>query len=630
MEEEKEQTVEYKWYTHPQMRNALIAGVLIGLSYLLFRFGVIPEYLTTILYIVASIIGGFYWAKEGIEELIHCKEVDIELLMLAATIGAAVLGMWEEAALLVFIYGAAEGLESYTFAKTRASIRKLLDLAPKEARLLKDGKEVTIAAQNLKVGDIFLVRPGESIATDGVIVKGESSINEAPVTGESIPVEKSKGAKVFAATINEEGALEIQVTAAFADNTLSKMVHLVEEAQDKKSKAQAFIEKFGKRYSPVVLLVGLGLLTLPPLFGFSFAFWAQRAIVFLVAAAPCALVMSTPVAVAAGIGTAGKHGVLIKGGMFLEALGKIKAVAFDKTGTLTKGKPVVTDVIPFEGTEKKLLSLAYGVEHFSEHPLARAIVEKASSMKIYKPNAAEFKALTGNGAQARVENELILVGKKELFPHNAETQKSIADAEHLRQIGKTVIYVGTQKSIIGALAIRDEIRPEAKEMIAKLHEMGVKVAMLTGDNEITAQAIAKELGIDDVKANLKPEDKIAAINELKKEYEDVVMIGDGVNDAPALASATVGMAMGTAGTDAAIEAADVALMGDDLRNVPYAISLGKKARSISTQNIVFSLLLLAVLIPSALIGIMTVAIAVIVHEAAELLAIGNGLRVARR
>ncbi len=626
----KESIAEYKWYTHPQMRNALFAGVLIALAFILAKLHVIPSSIQIALYIGAIILGGYYWAKEGIEKLIHEKEVDIEMLMLAATVGAALLGMWEEAALLVFIYGAAEGLESYTFAKTRASIRKLLDLAPKEARLLKNGTEIIIAAEKLQVGDIFLVRPGESIATDGVIVKGESSINEAPVTGESIPVEKRKGAKVFAATINEEGALEIQVTASFADNTLSKMVHMVEEAQDKKSKAQAFIEKFGKRYSPIVLLVGLALLTLPPLFGFSFALWAQRAIVFLVAAAPCALVMSTPVAVAAGIGTAGKHGVLIKGGMFLEALGKIKAVAFDKTGTLTKGKPVVTDVIPFESNEKEVLSLAYAVEHFSEHPLARAIVEKAVRLKVKQSETTEFKALTGNGAQAKVENELIFVGKKELFPHNAETQKFIADAEHLRQSGKTVIYVGTQKGIIGGLAIRDEIRAEAKEMIDKLHEMGVKVAMLTGDNEITAQAIAKELGIDDVKANLKPEDKIAAINELKKEYQDVVMIGDGVNDAPALASATVGMAMGTAGTDAAIEAADVALMGDDLRNVPYAISLGKKARSISTQNIIFSLLLLVVLIPSALIGIMTVAIAVIVHEAAELLAIGNGLRVARR
>ena len=372
--EEKEQIADYKWHTYPQMRNALIAGLVISLTFLFSHFGFIPEYLTTILYILAGIIGGFFWAKEGIEELVHCKEVGIELLMLAAAIGAGVLGLWEEAALLVFIYGAAEGLEGYTFAKTRASIRKLLDLAPKEARILKDGKEATIPATQLQVGDIFIVRPGESLPTDGVIIKGSSSINEAPVTGESIPVEKHTGMKVFAATINQEGALEIKVTAAFADNTLSKMVHMVEEAQDKKSKAQVFIDRFGKRYSPIVLLIGLALLVLPPLFGFSFSFWAERAIVFLVAAAPCALVMSTPVAIATGIGTAGKNGVLIKGGMHLENVGKIRAVAFDKTGTLTIGKPIVTDLEAVNGDETEILQLAASVEQYSEHPLAKAVV----------------------------------------------------------------------------------------------------------------------------------------------------------------------------------------------------------------------------------------------------------------
>ena len=625
---EKESAIEYKWYTYPQMRNALIAGALIGLSYLLSHFGLIPEYLTTILYIIAGIIGGFYWAKEGIEELIHCKEVGIELLMLAAAIGAGVLGLWEETALLVFIYGAAEGLEGYTFAKTRASIRKLLDLAPKEARILKDGKEATIPATQLQVGDIFIVRPGESLPTDGLIVKGTSSINEAPVTGESIPVEKNTGMKVFAATINQEGALEIKVTAAFADNTLSKMVHMVEEAQDKKSKAQVFIDRFGKRYSPIVLLIGLALLVLPPLFGFSFSFWAERAIVFLVAAAPCALVMSTPVAIATGIGTAGKNGVLIKGGMHLENVGKIRAVAFDKTGTLTIGKPIVTDVEAVSGDTSEILKLAASVEQYSEHPLAKAVVAKAKDMDITPQKAEHFKSLIGAGAEAVVGKKLVQIGKKELFTQI--DHEFISRVEKLRDEGKTVIYVGTGNTLLGALAVRDEIRPLAKQAVEKLHSMGIKVAMLTGDNEITANAIAKEIGIDTIKANLKPEDKITAVNELKKEYEHVVMVGDGVNDAPALATATVGMAMGTAGTDAAIEAADEALMGDDITKVAYAIELGKKARNISRQNIVFSFLLLAALIPSALVGIMTITIAVAVHEVGELLAIGNGLRVAKR
>ncbi|MCL4354829.1 cation-translocating P-type ATPase [Patescibacteria group bacterium] len=627
MNEEKKRITEYKWYSYPQIRNALFAGFLTGFTIILEKLHLIPPYLQIPLFILAIVVGGYYWIKEGIEELIECRKVGIELLMLAATTASAILGMWEEAALLVFIYGAAEGLEGYTFAKARTSIRKLLDLAPKEARLIRDGKEIVIPAEKLQVGDLFLVRPGESLATDGVIIKGESTINEAPVTGESIPVYKRRGAKVFAATINGEGALEIQVTAAFTDNTLSKMVHLVEEAEEKKSKQQQFIDRFGKKYSPTVLIIGLLMLFLPPLFGQSFSFWAVRAVVFFVAAAPCALIMSTPITVATGIGTAGKHGVLIKGGVCLESLGKINAVAFDKTGTLTKGKPVVTDIFTFKGQKKDLLSYAYGVEYFSEHPLALAIVEKAINLKVKKANATEFKSLTGNGAQARIENELILVGKKELFSQNNKAEKMIARFEG-KQNGKTLIYVGTHKSIIGAIAIEDQIRSDAKEMIARLHDMGIKVAMLTGDNKLTAKAIAEELGIDDVKANLMPEDKIKAIESLKKEYGHVAMIGDGVNDAPALASATIGIAMGTAGTDAAIEAADIALMGDKLKNVPYAINLGKRARSISRQNIIFSLALLAVLIPSALIGVMTVAIAVLVHEVGELLAIGNGLRVA--
>lgn len=623
--DEKQITAEFKWYTYPQMRNALVSGSIIGTSLLLSRFSIIPEYFTTLLYIIAGIIGGFFWAREGLEELIQEKEIGIELLMLVAAVGAGVLGLWEEAALLVFIYGAAEGLEGYTFAKTRSSIRKLLDLAPKEARLLKSGKEITVSAQELKIGDIFIVRPGESLPTDGVIVKGSSSINEAPVTGESIPVEKNPGMKVFSATINQEGVLEIKVTAIFANNTLSKMVHMVEKAQDKKGKAQVFIEKFGKKYSPIVLLVGLLLLVIPSLFGASFSIWAVRAIVFLVAAAPCALVMSTPVAVATGIGTAGKNGVLVKGGMHLENLGKTRAVAFDKTGTLTLGKPVVTDIEAVKGKKVEIIQLAASVEQYSEHPLAKAVISKAKEMNVIIKKAVEFKALTGAGAVATIEKQVIQVGKQELFTE--VDQAFVSKVEKLRQDGKTVIYVGTKNTLLGAIAVRDEIRPQAKQVIEKLHKMGIKIAMLTGDNQVTAKAIGKELGIDTIKANLKPEDKIAVINELKKAHQDVVMVGDGINDAPALATATVGIAMGTAGTDAAIEAADVALMGDDISKVAYAIELGKKARNISRQNIIFSLLLLVVLIPSALIGAMTIAIAVTVHEVGELLAIGNGLRV---
>ena len=625
----KEETFEGKWYAHPPMRNALMAGLLTGVAFGLAHLGVIPSLVETGIYIVAIPLGGYHWSREGIEELLKEREIGIKILMMAATIGSAILGMWDEAAFLVFLYGAAEGLEEYTYARTRASIRKLLDLAPKEARVIRKGKEITIPAEELVVGDIFVVRPGESIPTDGIIVKGSSSINEAPVTGESIPVEKKDGMKVFAATINQEGALEIRATATYKDNTLAKMVHLVEEAQEQKSKTQLFIEKFGRRYSPLVLLSSLILLVIPPLLGLSISSWATRAVVLLVAAAPCALVMSTPVAIAAGIGIAGRSGVLIKGGIHLENLGKIKAIAFDKTGTLTKGKPVVTDVVPLNGDESKVLALAYSVERFSEHPLAQAIVEKAKEFDIEDKETTQFSALIGSGAKAKIGDETVYVGKPELFEELGLNVRTIPDIERLRGEGKTATLVGTEEKIVGIIAVRDEIRPQAKEVIDQLHRMGVKVVMLTGDNEMTARAIAKELGIDEVRADLKPEDKIKAIEELEKEYGAVAMVGDGINDAPALARATVGIAMGTAGSDAAIEAADTALMADDLTKVVYAINLGKRARGISAQNIVFSLFILAVLIPSALIGIMTVAIAIFFHEGSEILAVANGLRVAR-
>ncbi|GJM16873.1 MAG: cadmium transporter ATPase [Thermodesulfobacteriota bacterium] len=626
---EHDEAYEGKWYAYPPLRNALIAGLITGAAFLMAHpYRVIPQSIEIVIYIIAILLGGYHWGREGIEGLFEEKKIGIDILMIAATAGSAILGMWDEAAFLVFLYGTAEGIEEYTYAKTRGSIRKLLDLAPKEARILRNGDETTIRAEDLMVGDLFIVRPGESIPTDGVIEKGQSSINEAPVTGESIPVEKKEGMKVFAGTINQEGALEIKATTTFYDNTLSKMIHLVEEAQEKKGKAQLFIEKFGNRYTPIVLLVSFLLFVIPILLGWDVSKWAVRAVVLLVAAAPCALVMSTPIAIAAGIGIAGRNGVLIKGGMCLEDLGKIKAVAFDKTGTLTKGSPVVTNVIALYGDEKKLLEIAYSIERLSEHPLAQAIVEKAKSLNLKSCDVMNFESLTGSGIKAALDGETTYIGKPELFKElGFNFEKITSDIDELAQEGKTVILLGTSEKIQGIIALRDEIRTEAKEIISDLHSMGIKVIMLTGDNENTARAISKEVGIDEYKADLKPEDKINAIEKLEQEYGAVAMVGDGVNDAPALARATVGIAMGTAGTDAAIEAADVALMADDITKVSYAIQLGKRAKKIGLQNIVFSLLILIVLIPSALIGIMTVAIAVLFHEVSELLAVANGLRV---
>jgi len=626
-DEHEKRGFEGPWWHYPPLRNALASGLIAGTGFLLAHLGFVPERFENLFYWIAIPLGGWHWAREGLDELFAEHEVGIEILMLAATAGSGALGLWDEAAALVFLYGAAEGTEEYTYARTRASIRALLDLAPKEAHVLRAGREITVPAETLKLGDIFVVRPGEALPTDGVIRTGQSSLDESPVTGESIPVDKGPGTKVFAASINRQGALEVEATAAFADNTLSKIIHLVEEAQERKGKAQQWIERFGRRYTPTVLAVSVLLLVVPWLMGLPLAEWSLRAVVLLVAAAPCALIMSTPVAMAAGIGAAGKRGILIKGGAHLEHLGTIQVVAFDKTGTLTHGEPMVADVIAFDGDQSRLLSIAAALEHYSEHPLARAIVERARADGGAPLSAEAFEALTGAGAKARINGETWHIGNPDLFQRlGVDLQAVQARIAALQEEGKTVVLIGGPALLAGMIALQDRPRAVAKEAIAALHAAGYRTAMLTGDNARTARALAQRLGIDDVRSDLKPEEKVAAVQQLQKQYGAVLMVGDGVNDAPALAAATCGVAMGAAGTDAAIEAADVALMADDLAKVQEALRLGRKAQRVSAQNIVFSLLVLAVMIPLAVTGVLGVAVTVLVHEASELLAVANGLR----
>lgn len=619
---------EGKWYLHGPMRNALLAGVLSGVAFSLAHLQLAAPAVEIGLYVVAILLGGFHWMREAVEELIDDHAIGIEFLMSAAAAGSALLGAWDEAAFLVFLYGVAEGLEEYTYARTRASIRKLLDLAPKEARVIRDGRESSVPAEEVRVGDVFRVRPGESIPTDGVVARGRSSVNEATVTGESMPVEKAEGDRVLAATLNQEGALEIRATASFKDNTLAKLVHMVEEAQEQKSQGQVFIERFGRVYSPIVLLGALLMVVAPLLLGLPTLEWARRAVVLLVAAAPCALVMSMPVAVAAGIGRAGKSGVLIKGGAHLQNLGKIKAVAFDKTGTLTLGRPAVTDVVVLEGDRRGLLTLAYNLEILSEHPLAKAIVASAKEINPETLEVADFESLTGAGIKARIRGQRFIIGKPSLFQEPGA--KADGEVARLRSEGKTVIAVGAPDKIHGLIAVQDKLRPRARDVIGMLHSMGIKTVLLTGDNEVTAASVGRETRIDEFKANLKPEDKVRAVRELKERYGAVAMIGDGVNDAPALAEATVGIAMGAAGSDVAIEAADVALMADDLAKVPFALRQGRRARRISLQNVVFSIGVLAVLVPGAVLNLIGITVAVFAHEVSELLAVANGLRMARK
>ena len=619
------------WWGFPPLRNALIAGVVAAVAFVLGRAGLLAPALETAAYLVAIPVGAWHWAREGLEGLVRERVVGIEILMLAATGGAGALGLWDEAAALVVLYGIAEGVEELTFARTRRAIRALLDLAPKQARVLRDGREALVPAETLRPGDRFVVRPGEALPTDGVIVEGHAALDESPVTGESVPAEKGPGEKVFAASINRTGALVVEATAAFADNTLSKIIHLVESAQERKGRAQEWMERFGRRYSPAVLATAAAFLVLPLPLGWDWADWAHRAVVLLVAAAPCALVISLPIAISAGIGAAGRRGILIKGGAHLEHLALIRVVAFDKTGTLTHGRPEVTAVEPL-GTglaAGEALRLAASLEARSEHPLARAIVRHARARGIEAPPAEGFRALVGAGVEGRVDGRtwrVLRPGAEGL----ALGGEAAARCEALAAEGHTVVVLADAEGRPAALiALADRVREEAPEAVRRLHALGVRCVMLTGDNPQVAARVAAAVGIDEVRAGLRPEDKVEAVRALEARHGAVIMVGDGINDAPALAAATCGIAMGAAGTDAAIEAADVALMADDLLKVAEALELGRQARRVSLQNIVFALSVLAVLIPLGVLGRISVAFAVLVHEASELAAVANGLRAGR-
>jgi Cd2+/Zn2+-exporting ATPase len=617
-------------YRFPPLRNAAIAAAL-TIAGVIVEWQTDAEVLALLLFIAAIAIGGYFFAREGVEEFIEEREVGIEALMLAAAAGAMAFGLFEEAAALVVLYASAEAVEELTFARTRSAIRELLELAPKQARVLRDGREEEIPAEDLRPGDVFVVRPGESLPTDGMIRSGRTTLNEAPVTGEAVPVDKGPGAEVFAGTVNGPSAIEVEATRAFADNSLSRIVHLVEEAQAQKSRAQRFVDRFSDRYSPAVLVAALLVAVVPPLLGGDWSEWALRGVTLLVAAAPCALVMSVPVAVAAAISRAGRRGILIKGGAQLETLGKIEAICLDKTGTLTRGTPQVTDFITQQGVHPgEAMLVAAAVEARSEHPLARAILDHVRAEGIDPPPAEGFEAVVGHGARASLSGREIWVGSPRLLAQLAPEAAPPPEVERLEQEGKTVVLVGREAEVLAVVAMRDEPRPEAREALAALRRLGIgNLVMLTGDNRRTAEAIARELGIDEVRAELLPEQKVDEIERLRAQFGAIAMVGDGINDAPALARADLGIALGTGATDAAIEAADIALMADDLRKLPEALAIGRRSQRISRQNLIFSIALLTLLIPSAVLGLLTVVVAVLVHEVSELLAVANGLRAAR-
>ncbi|MFD3942729.1 heavy metal translocating P-type ATPase [Streptomyces sp. NPDC058579] len=548
----------------------------------------------------------------------------VGLLMTIAAVGAVALGEYGEAATLAFLFSVAEGLEGYAVARTQHGLRALLDLVPPTATVRRGGTETEVAAAELRVGDVLLVKPGERIATDGVIASGRSALDMSVVTGESVPVEAGPGAEVFAGCVNGSGALELTVTATARDNSLARLVHIVHEAQERKGASQRLAQKFARPLVPGVLVLAALIAAVGSLLGDP-AVWIERSLVVLVAAAPCAFALSVPVAVVAAIGTASKAGVLVKGGAAVEALGKVKVVALDKTGTLTRNEPVVIDVVPVAGTDRaRVLAVAATLEARSEHPLAAAILAEVDARDLTP--GEEVEAVPGNGLTGTVDGGTARLGK----PGFVEAGPLADDVLRLQDAGATVVLVEHDRVLLGAVAVRDEIRPEAAEAVKALRGQGIRVVMLTGDNARTAAAIGAAAGIDDVRAELLPQDKARIVTELRAAHGPVAMVGDGINDAPALATADAGIAMGAMGSDVAVEAADIALMGEDLRRLPDAIAHTRAARRVFTQNLVMSGGILVALVPLAATGVLGLATVVASHELAEVLVIGNGIRAGRR
>ncbi|WP_127507788.1 heavy metal translocating P-type ATPase [Paenibacillus humicus] len=627
---EKQRTIEKKKPFWQENWNVLVSAVLLAVGYFLGEGSI----LSAVIFAASILIGGYDLFKKGLKNLFRLQ-FDMNTLMTVAIIGAAAIGKWGEGATVVILFAISEVLERYSMEKARQSIRSLMDIAPKEALIRRGSEEITVSVDDIQVGDVMIVKPGQKLAMDGVVIKGTSTINQAAITGESVPVTKTIDEEVFAGTLNEEGLLEVKVTKHIEDTTISKIIHLVEEAQAERAPSQAFVDRFAKYYTPAIMIMALGIAVVPPLFvGADWGDWVYRGLALLVVGCPCALVISTPVSIVTAIGNAAKNGVLIKGGIHLEEAGRLAAIAFDKTGTLTKGFPEVTNVDTF-GTknEKEMLSIAAVIEKGSQHPLASAIVRKAENLGADLSLAVEdFQSITGKGVKAKVKGELYYVGSPKLFAElhsdmNVETNQRI---EALQKQGKTVMVLGTEQQVLALIAVADEVRDSSKDVIKQLHEIGIKkTIMLTGDNQATAEAIGSRLNVTDVKADLMPQDKLDYIKQLRKDYGNVAMIGDGVNDAPALAASTVGIAMGGAGTDTALETADIALMADDLGKLPYTIRLSRKTLAIIKQNITFSLGIKLVALALIVPGWLTLWMAIFADMGATLIVTLNSLRLLR-
>ncbi|SOC41766.1 heavy metal translocating P-type ATPase [Ureibacillus acetophenoni] len=631
--DEKEQKVEREpFWKQKENIKVYISAILLVISWFLGEQYGEEHILPTIGYAASILIGGYSLFIKGLKNLSRLK-FDMNTLMTIAIIGAAIIGEWGEGATVVILFAISEALERYSMDKARQSIESLMDIAPKEALIRRGKEEMMIHVDDIQVNDIMIVKPGQKLAMDGIVIKGTSTLNQAAITGESVPVTKTVDDEVFAGTLNEEGLLEVKVTKRVEDTTLSKIIHLVEEAQAERAPSQAFVDKFAKYYTPAIVILALLIAVIPPLFGGDWSQWIYQGLAVLVVGCPCALVVSTPVAVVTAIGNAAKNGVLIKGGIHLEEAGHLKAIAFDKTGTLTKGIPAVTDIVTYGGNENELMIITAAIEKGSQHPLASAIIRKAEEKRldINGVSVEDFQSITGKGVKAKVNDQMYYVGSPNLFEELHKTIESNIkeNITRMQTEGKTVMVLGTEKEILSLIAVADEMRETSKEVINKLNHIGIETVMLTGDNERTAKAIGKQVGVSDIQADLLPEDKLNFIKKLREKHQSVAMVGDGVNDAPALAAASVGVAMGGAGTDTALETADIALMSDDLSKLPYTIKLSRKALMIIKQNITFSLAIKLVALLLVIPGWLTLWIAIFADMGATLIVVLNSLRLLR-
>lgn len=622
-------------FEEKEPENKLKPVYIIGVSAIILVVGLYFHFFTNqgliaeILFLTVAAISGYEIIPNGIKSVLRGK-FSISFLITIAAIGAFLIGEGAEGASVIFLFFIAEYLEDYAGKRARKSIASLIRLAPQTALVKRDGKNIQLHAHAVEVGDTIIIKPGDKIPLDGTIIKGNSSVNQAAITGESIPVIKNQGDVVFAGTINEEGYLEAEVTKSSEETVLSKIIELVKESQKKKSNTEAFIDRFSNYYTPAVIGLAVIVAIVPPfVFGLNFDTWFYRALVLLVVSCPCALAISTPVSMVSGITAGTNNGLLIKGGEYIEAMQNIKTLVFDKTGTLTEGKLEVTDILPMNNfSEEQILQIAASLESRSKHPLAEAVIDYAEKSDIEYKEVEKFESLTGKGVKGKIDNNMFYIGQKSLFSDSSEFPDSTI--HKLEDQGKSIIIIGSDEHLIGIIGLMDKIRPDSENTIKGLKDRNIRTVMLTGDNKGTAKAVSNQIGIDKYYAGLLPEDKVKIVDNLLADGEKVAMVGDGINDAPALAISNVGIAMGSAGSDVAIETADIALMHDDISKIDYLIGLSKKTMSIVKQNVTISILVKGSFAVFAVLGFVSLWMAVAFGDMGLTLAvIFNALRIGR-